>query len=380
MILNFFERYSAGTDKQRLKTKVIYSVLLLFNRDILPGLNLKSTGLQKKSTVTTIATEASTTTTTEITTATSATQTTDSVPAATDHSKIRFIEDTTFPTGLDSIFTTDKKTEQSTSSDVFGMPSFPPDLNMFTDSMDPFSFDTSNAPTTTDVVPNLSESTTSDVPQKEKTTERVLSEVKSDTTVRTTTPTPPPIVPADDTALETSGQFVPVSVIENVHNDGRIDVGHDAHDKTHNGDGHHDINYFNKTQGEDTEQLDKDTITVIVIGSIIGVVIFIAIIVILVTFLKARKGSGDLPDVNEKDLEMNGSTKGIDNPLIQLEQETNASFPPPNAEDTSGKPNGHASSEPSSSAVKEDMNSTIDSIEIAQNDSISDTGGKSVSL
>lgn len=71
---------------------------------------------------------------------------------------------------------------------------------------------------------------------------------------------------------------------------------------------------------DDSEQLDDDTITVIVVGSVIGILVFIAIIVILTTFLKSRRNASKQTEEKD-DIEMNGGTKGIDNPLLQLEEE-----------------------------------------------------------
>lgn len=86
---------------------------------------------------------------------------------------------------------------------------------------------------------------------------------------------------------------------------------------------------------DDSEQLDDDTITVIVVGSVIGILVFIAIIVILTTFLKSRRNASKQTEEKD-DIEMNGGTKGIDNPLLQLEEESMA------ANGTAGHANGKA--------------------------------------
>lgn len=87
---------------------------------------------------------------------------------------------------------------------------------------------------------------------------------------------------------------------------------------------------------DDSEQLDDDTITVIVVGSVIGILVFIAIIVILTTFLKSRRNASKQTEEKD-DIEMNGGTKGIDNPLLQLEEEESMA-----ANGTAGHANGKA--------------------------------------
>ncbi|CAC5386765.1 unnamed protein product [Mytilus coruscus] len=75
---------------------------------------------------------------------------------------------------------------------------------------------------------------------------------------------------------------------------------------------------------EEEDVLSEETVTIIVIGSVIGILALVAVIVILTTILQKRKRSSNM--AASKDLELNG--KGIDNPLMELERqnEVNSSF------------------------------------------------------
>ncbi|XP_052088709.1 uncharacterized protein LOC127725650 [Mytilus californianus] len=108
---------------------------------------------------------------------------------------------------------------------------------------------------------------------------------------------------------------------------------------------------------EEEDVLSEETVTIIVIGSVIGILALVAVIVILTTILQKRKRSSNM--AASKDLELNG--KGIDNPLMELERqnEVNSSFgqngngtiheePELETAEVEGGRNGEASSVPDS--------------------------------
>ena len=72
---------------------------------------------------------------------------------------------------------------------------------------------------------------------------------------------------------------------------------------------------------------------------------------------------------------MNGTTKGIDNPLMQLEQETSTSSPPP-ADDAgaSGKPNGHT--DPALKADSSPQENDTESVEVRPHSTKSENTSK----
>ncbi|XP_076077357.1 uncharacterized protein LOC143047902 [Mytilus galloprovincialis] len=120
---------------------------------------------------------------------------------------------------------------------------------------------------------------------------------------------------------------------------------------------------------EEEDVLSEETVTIIVIGSVIGILALVAVIVILTTILQKRKRSSNM--AASKDLELNG--KGIDNPLMELERQNavNSSFgqnghgtiheePELETTEVEGVRNGSASSVPESKPVDTKTQETND--------------------
>nr|XP_022290781.1 uncharacterized protein LOC111102376 [Crassostrea virginica] len=192
-------------------------------------------------------------------------------------------------------------------------------------------------PTTKEVVPTESKPTTQDPASNESSTPKLImapsNNPRGDTAhVHTEHPTEKPAIVDKPVMTRLPPIVIPVDSTKQITFKPSFTPGHN-HGAKHEESKPQppaDLSTVN-----DSEQLDDDTITVIVVGSVIGILVFIAIIVILATFLKSRRNASKQTEEKD-DIEMNGGTKGIDNPLLQLEEEESM------ANGTSAQSNGKA--------------------------------------
>nr|XP_022293468.1 mucin-5AC-like [Crassostrea virginica] len=192
-------------------------------------------------------------------------------------------------------------------------------------------------PTTKEVVPTESKPTTQDPASNESSTPKLImapsNNPRGDTAhLHTEHPTEKPAIVEKPVMTRLPPIVIPVDSTKQITFKPSFTPGHN-HGAKHEESKPKppaDLSTVN-----DSEQLDDDTITVIVVGSVIGILVFIAIIVILATFLKSRRNASKQTEEKD-DIEMNGGTKGIDNPLLQLEEEESM------ANGTSAQSNGKA--------------------------------------
>ncbi|XP_069132964.1 uncharacterized protein [Argopecten irradians] len=78
----------------------------------------------------------------------------------------------------------------------------------------------------------------------------------------------------------------------------------------------------NDTVPDDNQKGAEDTLVVIIVGSIIGIIVIVTIIAMIRAFCKSRRKSANITMMEKGGLENgSGATSGIDNPLVQLQQE-----------------------------------------------------------
>ncbi|XP_060071663.1 mucin-2-like [Ylistrum balloti] len=113
----------------------------------------------------------------------------------------------------------------------------------------------------------------------------------------------------------------------------------------------------NGTGTDDTHET-KDTVIVIIVGSIIGIIVIVAIIAIIRAFCKSRRKSANITMVEKGGMENGGgATTGIDNPLVQLQQEQEMVETNPNPVDIqSGKGENNGKMEANFSEGTTEMN------------------------
>ncbi|XP_021338988.1 uncharacterized protein PB18E9.04c-like isoform X2 [Mizuhopecten yessoensis] len=83
-----------------------------------------------------------------------------------------------------------------------------------------------------------------------------------------------------------------------------------------------DVTGARNSTSPDDKNGAEDTLVVIVVGAIIGIIVIVAIIAIIRAFCKSRHKSANITMMEKGGLENgSGATTGIDNPLVQLQQE-----------------------------------------------------------